>query len=350
MPRHSGQNIKKFIEVSVDPSLSKGLAGRFIQEHEDRQLRDWVRISKTIARQPHNGFSKASTWESWADDIGRSIGPAVISTSKFGNRKKELRTIHYLGAPLRNPLTGWDEDALPIEFMRLSCPYGVLDTPLNVRCLVGKHAIARLVQRHGLRATDGVSPYNFYELMPEMTTLAAWSSVWITLLAEVLYMDELPRATLTLPVPAPNGVFMANLAIGTPMLNIRTYVHDQQLTDRQRFLKNELASAMTAADRTLIECASWDDKIGGLRIGLQIVLSRVAGLCQRWLEHALSKTTNVSDARLLGQTVAKNSKRFQAEPELIEYYETHGGEAAAVMIDRTLVAAELLSPRPGAAA
>jgi hypothetical protein len=56
-----------------------------------------------------------------------------------------------------------------------------------------------------------------------------------------------------LPIPAHNGVFMAALCSEQPLVNVRTFIRDSQLSERQLALKEKLARAMRGDEHALIE-------------------------------------------------------------------------------------------------
>jgi hypothetical protein len=223
----------------MDCSLARGLASRFMTEHFESSGRSLRAINRLAVTTPGCGFTKRTQWKNWATRLRGAVMKAAISDVEQGSAAKKVRVVHYLGGPLTNPLTQWEEEAIPVQVLATAYPGGVTPLEVPVRCLLGKHAIARLVQRSGRFDSHDARDIDFYALTPELAPLTSWSVVWTMLLAEALRSPGLRKSELMLPIPAPNGVFLATLCSEQPLVNVRTFIRDSQLSERQLALKEK---------------------------------------------------------------------------------------------------------------
>jgi hypothetical protein len=115
------------------------------------------------------------------------------------------------------------------------------------------------------------------------------------LLAEALRSPGLRKSELMLPIPAPNGVFMATLCSEQPLVNVRTFIRDSQLSERQLALEEKLARAMRADEHALLECIAAELRVPEASFALSMVLSRVARISQEWLGTVMTRITCRND-------------------------------------------------------
>lgn len=152
----------------MDCSLARGLASRFMTEHFESSGRSLRAINRLAVTTPGCGFTKRTQWKNWATRLRGAVMKAVISEVGQGSAAKKVRVVHYLGGPLTNPLTQWEEESIPVQVLATAYPGGVTPLKVPVRCLLGKHAIARLVQRCGRFDSHDARDIDFYALTPEL--------------------------------------------------------------------------------------------------------------------------------------------------------------------------------------
>ncbi|MEM5366457.1 hypothetical protein V4C53_10470 [Paraburkholderia azotifigens] len=313
----------------MDESLAKGLAGRFIDEHSEFASEAIAAIDALRWAAPLEGFSKTRRWQDHLLSVRKALGRALISTASYGSERKKLVVLNFAGAPMLNPITEWDEPAVPIDFVALQCPYPVLPLATTSRCYIGKHAIARIFQRFELEATNDGKSFQFYTIASELAPLALWSTIWLTLLEGLVGRSDAPDGELALPVPAPNGMFFATLNATRSRLNVRTYVHDRQLSIEQSRLKEKLHGAIRADEREPIQCMSTAVKTPGAGLALRAVVSRMATFSELWLPRIFEKIGQSAESVQLQAIVTRTAENFGWDDHDLSCYEAAGFEAVA---------------------
>ncbi|MDR5751323.1 MULTISPECIES: hypothetical protein [unclassified Caballeronia] len=240
--------------------------------------------------------------------------------------------MHFLGGPNSNPLTQWQEEAIPVQVLATAYPNGIIPLLLPIRCLLGKHAIARLIQRSGHFDARDVRNIDFCALNSEIAPLTSWSAVWTILLAEALRSPGLQRSELMVPIPTQSGVFMATICSDHPLLNVRTFLCDQQLSERQLALKDRLVRAMSADEHALIECCAPELQVPDASFALSMVLSRVARISQDWLGPLMTRIACRDDRRKLATSIAATLAVFTLDDSMHTLYERVGLSAVSAAL------------------
>lgn len=317
----------------LDESLSKGLATRFFQEHTEvctAANADVLRHAATARKFAHH----PDKWRQWLSGIEGALGKTLLSKVENGSKRKFLTVFHFLGAPDSNPVTEWNEPVVPIMFRSYVYPAAQVAHRLPDRCYVSKHAFARLIQRLGLGDGAKQGIYDFYMLNEELSPLVTWSTVWMMCLKDVVHLPQLPKELLALPIPSPNGMFFATLNMSRPLLNIRTWVHDRQLSAQQLRLKTRLMGAMDASEADLISCMSEGMWAPGCGFTVRAVCSRLSSFSQEWLEAAFEQLSNSADRVNLQALIRETVEAFKLSSGALAAYQTLSRETLLAALRR----------------
>ncbi len=305
----------------LDESLSKGLATRFFNEHAEYCFaldRNRLRCEADARKFAHH----PDKWRQWLRSIDGSLGKTLLSKVENGGKRKFLTVFHYLGAPDSNPVTEWDEPIIPIMFRSYTYPAAQVAHRFPDRCYVSKHAFARLIQRLGVSEGSKQGTYDFYTLNEELVPLVTWSTVWMMCLMDVVHLAQLPKELLAFPIPSSNGMFFATLNMSRPMLNIRTWVHDRQLSARQRSLKSKLQQSLDESEANLISCIADDMRPPGCGFAVKAVCSRLASFSNEWLDAAFEQLSDSPEKADLQVLVRKTVEAFKLSPGTLAAYQS----------------------------
>lgn len=317
----------------LDERLSRGLAGRFFYEHSnycrdvERNLAGWAERAGRF----RGTNEKWNRWLSGAEDI---FGKTLLTKTEYGSKRKSLTVFHYVGAPEISPLTDWEESVVPVKFIAYTYPAAIAVVKFPYRCYVGKHTIARLIQRLGLGDDATRGRYNFHRLNSELAPLVTWSILWMTCMSDVVQLPELPRDMLAFPIPAPNGMYFCTINMLKPMLNVRTYVHDRQLSGRQAALKERLQNSMKKHERELISFISEGLCAPGAQFLFSAVLSRLSECSDVWLDSIFERVHESPERASLIALVRKTVQSLKLEPVSMEVYEALGYQAIVAALRR----------------
>jgi hypothetical protein len=304
----------------LDERLSRGLAGRFFDEH-GRYCRDAEHALAVWAERAGSFSATNQKWKQWLCNAEKIIGATLLTRTEYGSKRRSLTVFHYIGAPERSPLTDWDESVVPIQFIAYTYPAALAVVKFPYRCYVGKHTIARVIQRLGLGDDAARGKYNFHRLNSELVPLTAWSILWMTCMKDLVELPESPKELLAFPVPAPNGMFFCTINILKPILNVRTYVHDRQLSSRQVALKKRLLNSMKKHEEELISCISEDLNAPGVDFVCSAVIKRLSDCADVWLDLLFERLAPTPERANLMALVRETVQALALKPLSMEVYE-----------------------------
>ncbi|MDR5746764.1 hypothetical protein QCE73_26690 [Caballeronia sp. LZ029] len=304
----------------LDERLSRGLAGRFFDEHSsycrdvDRALASWAERA--------GAFSHTNErWKRWLAETEKILGKTVLTKTEYGTKRRSLTVFHYIGAPDKSPLTDWEESVVPIQFIAYTFPPAIALVKFPYRCFVGEHTIARVIQRLGLGDDAARGKYDFHRLNSELVPLTAWSIVWMTCMKDLVELPKAPRELLAFPIPAPNGMFFCTINVLKPILNVRTYVHDRQLSSRQVELKQKLLGSMKEHEQELISLISEDLHAPGSDYVCRAVIRRLSDCSDSWLDSIFERLNRTPERARVMALVSETMQALALEPLSMEVYE-----------------------------
>lgn len=306
-------------------SLAKGLANRFISEHSKRATATKSRELALQQRVPSSGFGKQATWEAFARTLSEIHRESQLSEVEYGSKRKKITVLHYIGAPLANPSVEWEEDAIPVDYLVSVSPHGILPQEWHTRCFVGKHALARVFQRLGVSDTEA-NTADLYAAakacaIEEFSMLACWSVIYLLLWAS---NEELQASSslLTAVIPSKHGMFFADMSSARPLLNVRTYIHDRQMTEGQANLKQALLTAVSREEAKMIECPPgliWESGAG-----LSVAHARLKKLFEVWAPSLLKKVEDRKQREQLTFLFKEALSSTALNPAVMPLYEKAG--------------------------
>ena len=233
--------------IHLDESLAKGLATRFFRDHNSALMATDRSLEK-LYKNSRKG--SARTIEKITSKFRVQKSHLLFYEGGKGYKKYMFRVVLSCGD--RNPLKGWNEEAL---FAQVDCwNFKKLDQDHEFKDWIifhiSKHCIQRIIERNFNRGSGDISEiYKKEEIYSEIRSLILWSTIWSHLtvfLVEAsqkegeVFFEKVDTSlkNLSIFVPTENGVLMCNMEKGT--LLARTYLHDEQLSENQIKFKQYL--------------------------------------------------------------------------------------------------------------
>jgi hypothetical protein len=152
------------------------------------------------------------------------------------------------------------------------------------------------------------------------------------LLAEAMRSPGLRKSEAMLPIPPPNGVFMATLCSEQPLVNVRTFIRDSHLSERQLALKEKLARAMRADEHAPIQCVAAELRVPEASFALSMVLSRVERISQEWLGPVMTQITCRNDRHKIATSIAATLAIFRLDDSLHALFDRVGISAVSAAL------------------
>jgi hypothetical protein len=230
----------------LDDALANGLAGRFIRDNDSKLST----VSQAMETRTTKGVHSARAIEKLASSLRSQKGYLLFYEGGKGYKKYIFQVMLFHGD--LNPSKGWKEEGLYAvvdiwNFRNLGAKHPFKDIVLFH---ISKHCIKRIIERSFDKASGEISEiYNTEKIYSEMKPLALWHSIWNSIrrslvmasskdIEDSLMIIDSILQNFSIYVPTTNGVLFCNLNRGT--LCVRTYLHDDQLSETQAKIKQQL--------------------------------------------------------------------------------------------------------------
>lgn len=218
----------------INEQLAKGLKNRFFLEIEDR-----VRLGlKELSRINNHTKKSSGGWVKLVNKIQSISQGFNISFYEGGSKGNPYVGLVGLAIDPERQYNHWNEKCLSgMVYVQTLKPdfIDVCDSPFNI----GEHAIARVYERANLNFFNEFD-VDLFSILPEFKMVPLWASFWIgnigvyTEAFQNKYSSEFFRPV----IPAKSGLFFGELTnTRIPKVEIRTFIHDKNLTDDQIALK-----------------------------------------------------------------------------------------------------------------
>jgi hypothetical protein len=227
----------------MDDSQAKGLAKRFIREYVENQDRFVARLLNNKSKRgkrPHNEFIK------FAQKNEHMFPHALL----VGGKRQSMLFIGMLDAGDYNYSQDFDEINLHnITFYSVP-KYSAVGFNSSVRFTISLHCIQRIFQRHYRGEYDFTKASK--TVISQLRWVGNWAAIWGLLNLQIFEPNDM--AVDKVVIPAKDGLFFALLSDRT-VIDIRTFVDDELLTNEQRSLKDVLTKISIPLERVPLHFA-----------------------------------------------------------------------------------------------
>jgi hypothetical protein len=222
----------------MDKSLAIGFSNHFFREADD-SIRH---VIKNLTTQKSWKQSRTG-WAKFCIDAENKLSGMTLSFYEGGSKRKPY--LAYIGLVIDPDKTynNWQEKCLTGSICISDAATGTCDV-FSALFNISEHSIRRLIQR------SVIPPENYQEnifiVLDELKFIAMWSNYWFLIV--FMYTKNFQKKEkleyFQLIIPAPNGIFLAKISNPElPKVEIRTYVHDLQLSEDQMEVKNIMLKA-----------------------------------------------------------------------------------------------------------
>lgn len=219
----------------MDKSLAIGFGNHFFRE-ADGAIRD---VIKKLAQKKSWKISR-SGWSRFCSDATEQLGKMALSIYEGGSKRKPY--FAYMGLII-------DEERIYNKNQERCLTGRICINDFSSRACemhpalfnISEHAIRRLIQRSLIDPADYQK--NIFLVLDELKYIPLWSNYWFqTIFVYTENFSQRDKFDLfQLVIPAPNGIFLAKISDEKlPKVEIRTYVHDLQLSSDQMEIKKAM--------------------------------------------------------------------------------------------------------------
>ena len=221
-------------KTTVNDSLANGLTTRFFKEMEDgadRVISLFLEKQRNLKKRNKKNFTKIT------NNVRSNFAHYALAIYEGGSASKPYLACDLLTAVKDRELNSWNERCLTGNTLLIVFDPEFMDV-FPAIYNIGEHAISRLFLRSGFEFKNNTIDYK--HITEELVFIPLWANFFATIL---MLSEELPFYGNCYPViPAPHGLFLCEFKYPC-LIEIRTFISDQQLTHEQMIAKNLLIRA-----------------------------------------------------------------------------------------------------------
>ena len=227
--------------------LSDGLARDFFRKYTDL-IEYKFKQEKTFKKR----LDKRSTLKKYCQfnqNIFKDI--SLIYELNESPRNPSINMYYFESVLTKKQFLGWEENGLALHQIYMPIIQRKYNSFLSLRravsCEVGLHCLSRIIFRGHLKQKILEEDYNqifeHFVLLPVIITFFNWFFQNEDIESFFFDIDE-NQKFLDLPIPTYDGLLLARIffKINEPIVSVRTFVDDVDLTDEQRNIKNIMQS------------------------------------------------------------------------------------------------------------
>jgi hypothetical protein len=264
--------------MTITESQAKGLKTRFFNEACREIDLAFHSFKKVPLKNNIHG------WNKYVSRFKKAFRRTYLVLYEGGSRKKPyLASCSFYINP-ENKYNSWKEQCLSATSFFMDTNHAFNEHPCMFN--IGEHAISRLFQRAEFTVDEDGLPVTF-SILPELKLIPLWAAYW-TFLCFRMREDFLEIYPV---IPAKSGLFFAEINVDTHNLEIRTFVSDSQLNERQLLTKKLMVEASDGLENSplpfspALEYHGYDDsymqqRIMSFRLAKDLELI-VGGVCSR---------------------------------------------------------------------
>lgn len=218
----------------VNEQLAKGLKNRFFVEIEDR-IKSGIRV---LSKTNSSAKKSSSGWIKLVSRIKDISNGFNISFYEGGSKGSPYVGLVGLTIDPAREYNNWNEKCLSgMVYVQTLKPdfIEICDSPFNI----GEHAIARIYERANLKFLNEFD-VDLFSILPEFKMVPMWASFWIGNIGVYTqsFQSKYSPDFFAPVIPAKSGLFLGELTnTKVPKVEIRTFIHDKNLSDDQLALK-----------------------------------------------------------------------------------------------------------------
>ncbi len=261
----------------INEQLSRGLKNRFFLEIEDRIKSGLKKIGKI-----QKESKKSSTgWLKMVKLIQQISDQFCITFYEGGSKSSPYIGFVGMAIDSSREYNNWNEKCLSgVAYIQTYTEefVDICDSPFNI----GEHAIARLYERADLNFLNEFE-VDLFSILPEFQMVPLWASFWIGNIGTYTesFKKNYSSEYFHPIIPAKSGVFMGELTnVDIPKVEIRTFIHDKNLSDDQLMLKKimwDLGGGMQSSPLALFPV------VGNVKIDSDFFQNQI--LVKQMIEH-----------------------------------------------------------------
>lgn len=247
----------------MDKSLAIGFSNHFFRE-ADIAIRG---VFKKLAQKKVWKISRSS-WSRFCAEAENQLGSMTLAVYEGGSKRKPYFAYMGLVIDEEKIYNNWQERCLTGRICINDYSTGACEMHPALFNL-SEHAVRRLIQRSLLDPADYQK--DIFLVLDELKYVALWSNYWFQMI--FTYTNNFSKKDkfdyFQLTIPAPNGIFLAKISNEElPKVEIRTYVHDLQLSPDQMEMKNIMLQSTKSLEKSplsflpLVEIMNVDTSFG----------------------------------------------------------------------------------------
>ena len=230
-------------KTTINDSLANGLTTRFFKEMEDgadRVISLFLEKQRNLKKRNKKNFTRIT------NNVRSTFAHYSLAIYEGGSAGRPYLAFDLLTVTKDRELNSWNERCLTGNTLLIVFDPDFIDV-FPAIYNIGEHAISRLFLRSKVEFKNNTIDYK--HITEELVFIPLWANFFATIL---MLSEELPFYGNCYPViPAPHGLFLCEFKYPC-LIEIRTFISDQQLTHEQMIAKNLLIRAGEALNESAI--------------------------------------------------------------------------------------------------
>jgi len=212
----------------ITESLARGLTTRFFREMDEFATKAELQLLTKIPK-----IKDRNSYKKYIQEMKRSLGEAILVDYLGGSNSKPYFALDLIEIYKEREFNEWKEKCLTGSTLIFSYDPRVFDT-LQARYTLSEHAIFRLFCRTKPNLIGKIVDYKY--ILTQLKHVPLWSNFW-----QLQYFydeDTIPKINAFLP--APDGLFLGDFNKEKRLIDVRTFISDNQLSEKQYAAKSAL--------------------------------------------------------------------------------------------------------------
>src|SRR5690606_16890432 len=158
--------------------------------------------------------------------------------TRYGEKKRRAMNLFLITALEDNWLTEWEEEAVAVYVISGKTPTAFIPEALP-RLVLGRHALARIIERSKCDEWQALNSDDLFTVarkgvVTEVTSALHWCYFFFLLFGTG---STNPGQGIRFMLPTVNGALLISYVREQLVIHARTFIHDSQMSPRQRKVK-----------------------------------------------------------------------------------------------------------------
>jgi hypothetical protein len=214
----------------INETLAKGMKDRFFQDFQAEISEPFAKTMKSMTLRN----TKRGKWIHAARIYVDRLEPFLIASYEGGSRVKPYFVTTTLAILDSREYNTWDEKCLFSFQGLLSFDPAFVDVRWGY-FNIGEHAIMRLFMRSPIQE-DERGTLKPYSIIKQLLYVPLWSTFWTWfhgMTADIDFRDD-----LSIPIPAPDGLFFGRLSKEERAVEIRTFINTKSASQDAKTVRD----------------------------------------------------------------------------------------------------------------